>query len=80
MDNKGTRQNLISICIPAYEKPEALNRLLQSISIQRFRNFEVIITDDSKTDAAEKIVAAYIDKLPLQYCRNRVWGRTGTAV
>ena len=38
---------LISICIPAYKHPDFLKRLLDSISIQSFRDFEVIISDDS---------------------------------
>ena len=38
---------LISICIPAYQRGEYLKRLLDSIEIQTFRLFEVIITDDS---------------------------------
>jgi glycosyltransferase involved in cell wall biosynthesis len=38
---------LISICIPAYKRTEFLQRLLDSIDIQTFKNFEVIVTDDS---------------------------------
>ena len=60
----------ISICIPAYEKAPSLHRLLQSITIQRFRDFEVVITDDSKTDAVEKTVATFRNKLPIKYYRN----------
>ncbi len=37
----------ISICIPAYKRLEYLERLLNSIAIQNFKNYEVIITDDS---------------------------------
>jgi len=60
----------ISICIPAYEKAPALQRLLDSISIQRFTNYEVVITDDSQTDEVEKTVAAFSNRLPVQYYRN----------
>lgn len=65
-----TEPCFISICIPAYEKPAALNRLLESIAVQDFKNFEVVITDDSKTDAVEETVAAYKDKFILRYYRN----------
>jgi glycosyltransferase involved in cell wall biosynthesis len=36
----------ISICIPAYQRPEALRRLLRSIQAQSVWGVEVIITDD----------------------------------
>lgn len=38
----------ISICIPAYNQPDDLRRLLQSIETQTFRDFEVILSDDSQ--------------------------------
>lgn len=60
----------ISICLPAFEKAAALERLLKSISIQQYKNFEVIVTDDSRNDAVEKIVAAFQPQLPVQYFRN----------
>jgi glycosyltransferase involved in cell wall biosynthesis len=60
----------ISVCIPAYEKAAALQRLLESAVNQRFRDFEVVITDDSHTDAVEKTAAAFAGKLPIRYYRN----------
>jgi len=48
----------ISICIPAYKQPENLKRLLESIEIQTFRDFEVIITDDSPNDCLNNVIAA----------------------
>ena len=37
----------ISICIPAYKRVSFLKRLLDSIRIQTFRDFEVVLADDS---------------------------------
>jgi glycosyltransferase involved in cell wall biosynthesis len=37
----------ISICIPAYKRTDFLKRLLDSILIQTYHQFEVVITDDS---------------------------------
>lgn len=37
----------VSILIPAYNQPENLRHLLQTISRQTYKDFEVIITDDS---------------------------------
>lgn len=60
----------ISICIPAYNRADRLKRLLDSIIIQEFKDFEVIITDDSNTNAVEKLAATYSEKMPVRYQRN----------
>lgn len=60
---------LISICIPAYKRPENLDRLLQSISVQKFKNFEIIITDDSLDDSLKKTIQKY-NYLPITYYEN----------
>jgi glycosyltransferase involved in cell wall biosynthesis len=62
---------LISICIPAYKRLNYLSRLLQSISIQTFKDFEVIITDDSPDDAVEKMLENYKGQFSLIYHHNK---------
>jgi glycosyltransferase involved in cell wall biosynthesis len=37
----------ISICIPTYKQVDKLEVLLRSIDSQTFRDFEVIVSDDS---------------------------------
>lgn len=61
---------LISICIPAYKRPHYLRRVLESITIQTFRSFEVIVTDDSDDDAVQNVITEYESRLPLKYHRN----------
>jgi len=51
----------VSICIPAYNNPAGIERLLKSIEGQSYRDFEIIITDDS-TDERVKMV---VDNSPL---------------
>lgn len=65
-----TANNLISICIPAYKNVQFLQRLLDSIAIQLFRDFEVIVTDDSPDQSAGELCAEYAGKFPLRYFRN----------
>ena len=60
----------ISICIPAYQRPQYLKRLLDSICIQTYNNFEVIVTDDSPDDTVEKLGTEYSSLLPLRYYHN----------
>jgi len=37
----------VSICVPAYQRPELLKRLLDSILVQEYTRYEVVVTDDS---------------------------------
>ena len=67
-----TNKPLVSICIPAYKRVEFLKRLLESISIQSFKDFEVIITDDSPTNEVYELSQAYKDKFALFYFKNAV--------
>lgn len=49
----------ISICIPTYNGADYLQEALDSISIQSFRDFEVIISDDASSDNTLKMVQAF---------------------
>lgn len=61
---------LISICIPAYKRVDSLIRLLESIEIQTFKNFEVVITDDSPDDSVQILTESFKEKFPLLYYKN----------
>ena len=62
----------ISICIPTFNQTFYLKKLLDSILIQTFTNFEIIISDDSSTDDVYDLISSYrhffIDKIT--YVRN----------
>ncbi|NCW88805.1 MAG: glycosyltransferase family 2 protein [Chitinophagia bacterium] len=61
---------LLSICIPAYERPDFLKRLLDSIAQQVFKDFEVIITDDSVSRDNEELLFNTPYKFSIHYQRN----------
>jgi len=63
-------QILISICIPAYKGIDFLQRLLDSITIQTFKNFEVVVTDDSPDETVNTLCLKYQNSFRLQYYRN----------
>lgn len=65
-------QPYISICIPAYKQAGMVRRLLDSIVSQSFKNFEVIITDDSADNAIALLSAEYSNLLPLTYFHNTI--------
>lgn len=62
---------LLSICIPAYNRVPFLQRVLDSIAAQQFTDFEVIITDDSTTDAVQQFINKQSYRFSLQYIRNQ---------
>ena len=45
---------IVSICIPAYRRLNYFKRLVESIESQTYKNYEVIVTDDSGSDTSIK--------------------------
>lgn len=60
----------VSICIPAYKQTDYLRKSLESILIQKYYNFEVIITDDSPDDSVKKLIEEFDFKGKLKYYKN----------
>jgi glycosyltransferase involved in cell wall biosynthesis len=61
---------LISICIPAYKQVDMIKRLLDSVCAQTWKNFEVIITDDTPDDSIKSIAKDYQSLCQLRYVKN----------
>ncbi|MBU3714012.1 MAG: glycosyltransferase family 2 protein [Ferruginibacter sp.] len=59
-----------SICIPSYNRAASVKRLLLSIDSQTFRDFEVIITDDSKDEAVAQLLQELKLTFPVVYQKN----------
>lgn len=62
---------LLSILIPAYNRPDYLKRSLDQIALQRFTDFEVIVTDDSTTESVSDFLATAGYAFPIRYRRNQ---------
>ena len=52
----------ISIIIPVYNGEEFLKRCLDSIIVQTYQNWELIIVNDGSTDKTKDIIEEYIEK------------------
>jgi glycosyltransferase involved in cell wall biosynthesis len=65
-------QIFVSICIPAYSRVQFLQRLLDSISLQSFSNFEVVITDDSPGNEVFELSKSHPLGSKIRYFKNPV--------
>lgn len=48
----------VSICVPCYQNKKEVERLLDSVKIQTFQEYEVILTDDSKDEQIQNYIEA----------------------
>jgi glycosyltransferase involved in cell wall biosynthesis len=65
---------IISVCIPAYNRPELLTPLLYSIVNQDYNSYNIVICEDDSPKRSEirKVTSQYIDQYPglIQYYEN----------
>lgn len=61
--------DLISVCVPAYNRPDTIERLIRSFLWQKNCHAELLITDDSPTDVVSDVVQTYQDQR-IRYLRN----------
>jgi hypothetical protein len=64
----------LSVCIPTWDQnglgSNFLNDALKSLTIQTYKNFQVVISDHSISDDIENVVKNYKDVLNIKYIRN----------
>jgi glycosyltransferase involved in cell wall biosynthesis len=60
----------ISICIPTYKRADLLKKLLESIRVQTFTDFEILINDNSPDDTVKDLASEYNRLLPIAYQKN----------
>ncbi len=58
---------IISIIIPVYNRAEELAELLETISVQSYRDFEVIIVEDGSQYPCKNVVDKYSEKMEIHY-------------
>ena len=56
-----------SVIVPVYNRPDEIEEFLQSLTLQQYRNFEVIIVEDGSTSPCRDVVDSFRDKLQLEY-------------
>ena len=60
----------VSICIPAYDQVDCLRRALDSVGVQDYSDFEIIIADDSPDDAVGRLLQRYPLAKQIRYFKN----------
>ena len=58
---------LYSVVIPVFNRPNEIDELLDSLTRQSFKNFEVLVIEDGSSVPCEYIVESYKDKLTVKY-------------
>jgi glycosyltransferase involved in cell wall biosynthesis len=64
----------VSLLVATRGRTTELKRLLQSLVVQTYRNFEVIIVDQNQDDRTVPIVQEFSGRLPLQHVRSATHG------
>lgn len=59
--------NFFSIIIPLYNRPAEIRELLDSLTQQTYKHFEVVVVEDGSTEKSEEIVASFRDRLEVKY-------------
>lgn len=57
----------ISIIIPTYNREELLRRAINSVLMQSYGNWELIIIDDGSDDGTNKLVSSYLNDTRIKY-------------
>ena len=56
-----------SIIIPLYNRPQEIKELLETLVVQTYRGFEVLVIEDGSVDDAAEIVSAFSNQLDIKY-------------
>jgi glycosyltransferase involved in cell wall biosynthesis len=57
------KRGMVSVIVPAYNSAISLGRCLDSVFLQEYGDFEVIVINDGSTDATEDVIARYRDRI-----------------
>lgn len=56
-----------SLIIPVYNRPEEVDELLESLTRQTYKDFEVVVVEDGSQIPCKEVVERYADKLEVHY-------------
>ena len=56
-----------SVVIPVYNRPDEVRELLESLSVQTYKDFEVVIIEDGSAIKCDQVAESFKNKLTLSY-------------
>src|ERR1700743_2550672 len=56
-----------SIIIPLYNRPQEIKELLETLTLQTYKQFEVLVIEDGSVNDAAEIVKGFADRLDIKY-------------
>ena len=56
-----------SIIIPVYNRPQEVDELLESLTLQSFKDFEVVVVEDGSNEKCDEVCQKYAEKLSVCY-------------
>ena len=63
-----------SVIIPVYNRPDEVDELLESLTHQEVKDFEVVVVEDGSNVPCKEVVGKYTDKLNIQYLTKKNGG------
>jgi len=66
------RHPLISAIVTTHQRADLLQRALESVVVQSYKNLELIVVDDGSEDETAKVIRQYEKKIKLIYLRNEM--------
>ena len=58
---------IVSVVIPAYNEATYIDRLLEALAKQNYKNFEIIVSDAQSKDGTEEVVKKFVDILDIKF-------------
>lgn len=74
MPDKIFLQMKYSFIIPVYNRPDEMAELLESLTHQRVKDFEVVVVEDGSQVPSHDVVAGYASRLNIQYLSKKNGG------
>ncbi len=60
-------QPVFSVIVPVYNRPQEVEELLQSLTLQTYRQFEVLLIEDGSTLTSKAVFEKFAPQLNIQY-------------
>ena len=61
-ENKNTSNPKVSVILPARNEEDYISKCLETLSVQDYKNFEIIAIDDSSKDKTGEIIEEFVEK------------------